>query len=506
MLFNSTEFLIFFGFVFTTYWFLPHKWQNRFLLACSYLFYGSWNWKFLSLIIISTFVDYFCGIYVHESREEKRKKQFLVISLVANLGMLGFFKYYNFFITEASGLLSAVGLKTSISTLNIILPVGISFYTFQTMSYTIDIYRRKLEPTKDFFDLALFVSFFPQLVAGPIERALHLLPQISKQRNFEYDSVVTGLRLAAWGMFKKVIIADRIAAVPDTVFNNVHDYAGIPLIIATVFFAVQIYCDFSGYSDIARGTAKMLGFDITINFNLPYYSKNPVEFWERWHISLSKWFQDYLYFPLAMHYMRKTRGVFNKYKAHFYAMTLIGLWHGANWTFIIFGAYWGLVIIAYIKIKEYLNTNSKKITNPLIKNIFMQSSSYGNMINMTIMFLFVCVGWIFFRANNISDALYILTHAVTGTVKSVYEVTVLSGSIKNEIIGNGLGVSGFEFIVCLLLIGLMEVVHYTQSRVDIGKLFTTKPIAVRWAVYYASIIIMIFYAPSAGQQFIYFQF
>jgi len=506
MLFNSTEFLIFFGVVYSIYWLLPHKGQNRFLLAGSYFFYGSWNWKFLSLLIISTVIDYFCGILIHESTEEKRRKFFLMLGLSASLGMLGFFKYANFFVAEAAGLLSLFGLKGHISTLKIILPIGISFYTFQSMSYYIDVYRKKLKPEKNFLDYALYIAFFPQLIAGPIERATHLLPQVTKKRTFEYNSVVSGLRLAAWGMFKKVIIADRLAVLVDTVFNNVHDYTGIPLIIATFFFAFQIYCDFSGYSDIARGVAKTLGFNLILNFNLPYYSKNPVEFWQRWHISLSSWFQDYLYFPLAMHYMRKTKGVFNKYKAHLYAMALIGLWHGANWTFVLFGAYWGLVIIVYIKIKEYLNINSKNIKNPLVKNLFLENNSYGNAVNMAMMFCVVCVGWIFFRANSLPDVIYIVTHAVTGTLTSLYNVLFQSGNIQNEIFGKGLGVQVSGIITCLLLIGFIEIVHFAQSQVDIEKLFASRPFVVRWAVYYASILLMIFFAPETGQQFIYFQF
>jgi D-alanyl-lipoteichoic acid acyltransferase DltB (MBOAT superfamily) len=250
----------------------------------------------------------------------------------------------------------------------------------------------------------------------------------------------------------------------------------------------------------------MLGFNISINFNLPYYSKNPIEFWERWHISLSKWFQDYLYFPLAMHYMRKTKGAFNKYKAHLISMTLIGFWHGANWNFIVFGLYWGLVIIGYIKIREYLNINFTAIKTPILKSIFMDKKSVTNMIHMAMLFFFVCVGWIFFRANSLSDAIYILTHAVTGTLDSIYGVAVLSESIKNEIIGKGLGVSGIAFISCVTLIGFMEIVHFVQSRVDLEKIFTSWPIVLRWAVYYIFIlIIIIFYAP-ASQQFIYFQF
>ncbi len=506
MLFNSTAFLIFFGLIFTAYWFLPHKWQNRFLLAGSYYFYSNWSWKFLSLIMISTVVDYFCGKYIYESNEKKQKKKFFILSLAVNLGILGFFKYANFFVAEAADFLSIIGFQSNISTLNIILPVGISFYTFQTMSYTIDIYRKKLKPTHDFLDFALFVSFFPQLVAGPIERAVNLLPQITKKRSFEYNSVVSGLRLAAWGMFKKVIIADRLAVVVDTVFNNAHDYTGIPLIIATVFFTAQIYCDFSGYSDIARGVGRTLGFNLTINFNLPYYSKNPVEFWERWHISLSKWFQDYLYFPLAMHYMRKGNGLFNKYKAHLYAMTLIGLWHGANWTFIGFGIYWGLVIISYIKIKEYLSMNSRNSKGSLVERLFMGNRPLNNSISIITMFCFICVGLIIFRANSFSDAFYILTHIVTGTPESIYNIVILSSSIQSEITGKGLGVSEFGFMTCLLLIVFMEIVHFTQSRVDIEEWFTGKPLALRWATYYSSILLMIFFTPMAGQQFIYFQF
>lgn len=338
MLFNSIEFLIFLPSVFILYWFVFNKnlkLQNTLILISSYLFYGWWDYRFLCLIFVSTIVDYFAGINISNQNSNHKRKLFLWFSIVFNLGILGFFKYYNFFIDSWLELLSSFGYEIkSIYTLNIILPVGISFYTFQTMSYTIDIYRGQLKPTRDFISFASFVSFFPQLVAGPIERAKNLLPQILGRREFQYKQGIQGLRLILWGMFKKVVIADSLAPTVNKIFRDYELLDGGILWLGLIYFAIQIYCDFSGYSDIAIGISKLFGFNLMTNFKFPYFSRNIAEFWRRWHISLSSWFRDYLYIPLGGSKNGKSKSLRNI----FTIFLVSGLWHGANWTFI----FWGL--------------------------------------------------------------------------------------------------------------------------------------------------------------------
>ena len=327
MLFNSIEFLIFLPIVFTFYWFIFNKnlsIQNFIILLSSYIFYGWWDYRFLSLIFLSTIVDYIIGLNIPRQESEKLQKLLLYVSILFNVSVLGFFKYYNFFIDSWLSLFSSFGYEIkSIWTLNIILPVGISFYTFQTMSYTIDIYRKKLKPTKDFISFASFVSFFPQLVAGPIERATNLLPQILNKREFRYEQGVQGLRLILWGLFKKVVIADSLSPIVDDIFSNYQDFSGGTLWLGAVYFAFQIYCDFSGYSDIAIGTSKLFGFEIMSNFRFPYFSRNIGEFWRRWHISLSTWFRDYLYIPLG----GSKEGKWKSIRNIFVIFIVSGFWH-----------------------------------------------------------------------------------------------------------------------------------------------------------------------------------
>ena len=344
MLFNTVEFIAFFVVVLGLYWALNHRWQNRLLLVGSYFFYGCWDYRFLSLIVISTVIDYVSGIKIHGSDNRRTRKFFLVLSMCTNLGLLGVFKYFGFFAENFQALMGRIGLETSSSSLRIILPVGISFYTFQTMSYTIDIYRRKLEPTRHFFDFALFVSFFPQLVAGPIERAKRLLPQVLKERHFSKPQFLDGLHLIVWGLFMKMVVADNMARIVDYVFSkHAGSLTGLEIFLGIVAFAFQIYGDFSGYSDIARGTAKCMGFEIMVNFKRPYFSLNPSEFWTRWHVSLSSWLRDYLYISLG----GNRGGTLRMYRNLALTMLLGGLWHGAGWTFIAWGAFHGLILILY---------------------------------------------------------------------------------------------------------------------------------------------------------------
>jgi D-alanyl-lipoteichoic acid acyltransferase DltB (MBOAT superfamily) len=412
MLFNSPTFVLFFAAVFCAYWGLGRrKPQNILLLLASYVFYGTWSWKFLLLLWASTVVDYTIGRLMARATDGRRRRALLIASVAVNLSFLGFFKYYNFFVREAVDLLGALGFEAQPHILQIVLPVGISFYTFQSLGYVIDVYRGKLAAERDFLDYALFVAFFPQLVAGPIERATHMLPQFKSERKFAGAALDSGLQLMVWGLFKKIVIADNLAPYVNAVFADPWFYSASTLATAVVFFAFQIYCDFSGYSDIARGAARTLGFDLIVNFNLPYFSRSPVEFWRRWHISLSQWFQDYLYFPLAMRYVRKG-GWASKYRAHVISMTLIGFWHGANLTFLMFGVYWGLVIAGYMYISEQLQELDPQSRFQRLAAVALPAPVQSALAVLT-MFGVVCIGWILFRAASLTQSWTILTDIVT---------------------------------------------------------------------------------------------
>ena len=380
--------------VFSVYWIFQNKrsYQNVIVLIASYIFYGFWNWKFLALIIISTITDYIVGLKINQEEEQKTKKKILYSSLIINLGILFVYKYYDFFIISWLELCSSFGYEISSKwTIELILPLGISFYTFQTMSYSIDVYFGKINPTKNFITFASYVSFFPQLIAGPIERASNVIPQLEKGRTFQYKQSVEGLRLIFWGLLKKVVIADYLMSYrSDFAFTNYSQLDGGTLLLGLIYFAIQIYCDFSGYSDIAIGTAKLFGIEIISNFNFPYFSRNPFEFWERWHISLSNWIRDYLYFPIAMHYMRIKVGRIGKYKSHIITMALMGIWHGANWKFLGWGIYWAIIIIVYSEIRPYLLTIKKSF---ILK--FLEILS---------MFSITCGSYIFFRSESLTSA------------------------------------------------------------------------------------------------------
>ena len=389
MLFNSIDFAIFLPVVFALYWFVFNKdlkAQNGFILLASYFFYGWWDWRFLCLIFASTCIDYFVGLSLAREETELKRKRWLLLSFFANLGFLAFFKYFNFFVENFTTAYSFFGGSINHTTLNIILPVGISFYTFQTLSYTIDIYRKKLAPTKDFVAFAAFVSFFPQLVAGPIERATQLLPQFFKARIFDYNFAVSGIRLMIWGFFKKIVIADNAGIIVDGIFETYQSQSYIALILGIVLFAFQIYCDFSGYSDIAIGLSRIFGFKLMTNFKFPYFSSNIREFWTRWHISLSTWFRDYLYIPLG-------GSRFSKYISlrNVFAVFLVsGLWHGANWTFIMWGLIHGLLFLPFFLLNVKKNNTD---LSPLTKGLYI-------LLNFAI----VTLAWTYFRADNITIA------------------------------------------------------------------------------------------------------
>jgi len=469
MLFNSIDFAIFLPIVFILYWFVTNKnlkLQNFLIVAASYLFYGWWDWRFLSLILFSTIVDYFVGRKLRIEENQIKRKFLLWTSILVNLGFLGFFKYYNFFLDTFINAFSFFGTEIKANSLNIILPVGISFYTFQTLSYSIDVYKRKLEPTKDFIAFAAFVSFFPQLVAGPIERAKNLLPQFYVKRTFAYKLFSEGVKLIIVGFFMKLVVADRAAIYVNAVYNNVDNHDGLSFIAATVLFAFQIYGDFAGYSLIAIGTARLFGFNLMTNFNRPYFATSVSDFWKRWHISLSTWFRDYLYIPLGGNRVIYPRWLFNI----FITFLVSGLWHGANWTFVIWGALNGI----YLIIEAVLFKSDKK-----------------NIVNVFTTFVLICFSWIFFRANHVNEAFYILK-------------TILSNPGKLFIPGGADVVAPVYAIIAIAILLAAEIKkEYFNNVFTLGG---NKYAIVRWAFYSGIIFIILYMGVFNSSQFIYFQF
>ena len=433
MLFNSLEFGLFLLIVFILYWFVANnnlKIQNCLLLGASYFFYGWWDWRFLLLIIISSFIDYFIGVFLISENLEKRRKRLLVLSIFVNLGLLGFFKYYNFFIDSFTESFTFFGSTINPNRLSIILPVGISFYTFQTLSYTIDVYKKKLKPTRDIISFFAFVSFFPQLVAGPIERATNLLPQFFVKRKFDYSKSVDGLRQILWGFFKKIVIADNCAVYVNDIFENYTIYPSSLLAIGAVLFAFQIYCDFSGYSDIAIGTARLFGFNLMQNFSFPYFSRDIAEFWRRWHISLSTWFRDYLYIPFG-----GSRGsLIIKIRNVVIIFIVSGFWHGASLTFIA----WGLLHALYY-IPLMLLGRNRSNTGSIAKGKYLPTLKEFFQMNIT--FTITVIAWVFFRADNMSHAIAYLVSLFTAPFYS--DLVIDLKTIDMEII--------FIFIGLLIL-------------------------------------------------------
>lgn len=484
MLFNSTTFLIFFLIVFLLYWFVLNKkliYQNILLLIGSYVFYGWWDWRYLILIFISSLSVYLIGQKIQNAKYDKVRKRWLLLSLFINLGILGFFKYFNFFIESWVTLLENFNVSANTYTLNILLPVGISFYTFQSLSYTLDIYNKKLVSAKDVISFFTFVAFFPQLVAGPIERAKHLLPQFNVPRKFQYNFAITGARLVIWGFFKKVAVADNLAILVDAVYSQPESYIGAPMVLATFFFAIQIYCDFSGYSDIAIGISRMLGFDLMTNFKLPYFSKSLTEFWRRWHISLSSWFRDYLYIPLGGSQGNHLRVSFNI----FITFLISGLWHGANWTFVIWGAIHGAMLII------------EKRLSGIIK---WQSNNYiiGS-ISVLITFIIISFTWIFFRSNTVSEAFFIIKNMFSD-IDSYGNLLELSLKFR------GMGLKESDLIYSFIFILILFVIELAKN-VEKLNLLAFKYRVVRWSIYYLLLGITIMEATKNNAvNFIYFQF
>ena len=481
MLFNSVDFAIFMPIVFIIYWAFSKngKIQNIFLLAASYFFYGWWDWRYLSLVLLCSIINYSAGRLMIKNVRQTQRKLILVCSCIVSLGVLGIFKYYDFFVHSFVDAFSIFGIQLQYHTLNLILPVGISFYTFHTLSYTIDVYRRKFEPTKDIASFFLFVSIFPLAMAGPIERATNLLPQIYKKRVFDYDQAVDGMRQILWGLFKKIVIADTCAEIVNYTFENFQTLPASALVIGAVMFAFQIYGDFSGYSDMAIGIGKLLGFKFLRNFNYPYFSRDIAEFWRRWHISLTTWFRDYLYIPLGGSRVSKWKIVRNT----FIIYLVSGFWHGANWTFIVWGLFHALLFVPLIltgKNRKYTNAISEGRLLPTFKEI-------GQMLST---FILVTVGWIFFRADTIKDAIAYLTGIFNSSIFTRPRIGMET-----------------EIITCSILIILMLFTEWLgrseqYAIANLGKKW--KPL-YRFTLYYV-ILLLVFCFAGDKQTFIYFQF
>lgn len=483
MFFDSFDFAIFLPLVFAIYWAIGRyglKLQNAFLLLASYFFYVWWDWRFLSLIILSSVIDFMVAQKIYTSSDGSKKKSWLYVSIAINLGILAVFKYLDFFIENLEFAFSVFGSDEVFTRLEWVLPVGISFYTFQTMSYTIDVFRGKIKPVQDFISFFAYVSFFPQLVAGPIERAANFLPQFQKIRQFKYGQVVDGLRQILWGFFKKMVIADNCAFYVDMFFAEPSAYSGSALLLGAVFFAFQIYGDFSGYSDIAIGTAKLFGFNLMQNFNFPYFSRDIAEFWRRWHISLSSWFRDYLYIPLGGSRTTKWRTLRNI----FIVFLICGFWHGANWTFII----WGVLNAALFIPLYLLNSNRKNTNTVAIENTL---PTLSELIQIGITFFLVVFLWIFFRSDSISLAITYIDGLLD---KSIWSMPIFR-------------LQGNAMVTFLMILFMLVVEWFSRfSAYGFSSVVSLSSRYLRWSVYLMVIFFIGMYSSQFSNGFIYFQF
>lgn len=484
MLFNSLEFAIFLPIVFVLYWALPHRFRWVILFIASYYFYMSWNAAYVVLILFTTIASYTAALLVEKAKTQKAKKWILACTLIICLGILVVFKYFNFFFDAITQAFRLFAIDMHPITLQLLLPVGISFYTFQTLSYTIDVYRGTVKAERHFGIYATFISFFPQLVAGPIERTENLLPQIREKHTFNYDQATYGLKMMAWGFFKKMIIADNLAVYVDKVYDNVYQYHGFALILATIFFAIQIYCDFSGYSDIARGTAKLFGIDLMDNFKSPYFATSIKEFWSRWHISLSTWFRDYVYIPLGGNRTKKWRHYCNL----LITFLVSGLWHGANWTYLAWGAVHGVTQVAETALK----------IKPCKKKFGLVWA-----VRVGIVFAIVVFAWVFFRAQSLPEALHVFTHMFSGIS---HPLSYIRNGFRA---GNvGIGLNEWELLKCVLLYFLpLFVFDYFNAKKDVIQWISNRKVGIRWAIYIGIVFLVLMYKPiTSGAEFIYFQF
>jgi len=483
MFFNSLTFAIFLPIVFFLYWFVFNKTkstQNGLLIFASYYFYSCWDWRFLFLLVFSTFLDYYTGIQIEKGKSENSRKFWFWLSIIVNLGFLGIFKYYNFFASSFADLLNTVGFKASPILLKVILPVGISFYTFHGLSYVIDIYYKRIKAECNFVDYSLFVSYFPLLVAGPIERATHLLPQVKVKREFDYEKAVDGLRQILWGVFKKVVIADNCAIIVNMVFDNPEQYPGSILVLGTVFFAFQIYCDFSGYSDIALGVSRLLGIELLKNFNYPYFSRDIAEFWRRWHISLSSWFRDYLYIPLG-----GSRGsIWTKIRNVIIIFLVSGFWHGANWTFVV----WGFINALFIMPSILINTNRDNLNMVAEGKILPSLKEFGQIIWT---FSLTCFAWIFFRAKDLNNAFCYIKGIFSKSLITIPKFDSNDMSVK---------------VLSILLLLFIVTEWNGRSKNHALEIKGSVPAYFKMALYFFIFMAIMIWGVTGKTEFIYFAF
>ncbi len=483
MLFNSFEYLIFLPSVVVLYFTIPVKWRWLLLLIASYFFYMCWKAEYAILILFTTVVDYFLALKMGRESSGKKKKRWLVISILVNLGMLAGFKYLNFFSESVNALMQITNSGYSFPLYHILLPVGISFYIFQSLSYTIDVYRGIQPPEKHFGKFALYVSFFPQLVAGPIERSTSLLPQINAPCPFNQQNLISGLKLILWGFFKKLVIADRLGMFVSLVYENPTEYHGLPVILATVLFAFQLYTDFSGYTDIARGSARLLGYELMINFNRPLIATSLRDFWNRWHISLTTWFRDYLLYALP--YIRNKKIIQSKvYRNLILTFLLMGLWHGAAWTFVLFGLFHGLMLVVE-------SMAEKPLRRAGISGFLSGRPGFAATLGNLYMFTMLFFSLFLFRANSLNDSVLLLSNAFNFTNSAAY---------AGEILKN------LEVMFGLLMIVVLLVAEHIHAKHNLIELISKRPLPVRWSLYIGFVFFVVLFGVLHQEKFIYFQF
>ncbi len=477
MLFNSFAFVGFFAGFYSVYLLIRGnlRAQNTWLLLASWLFYGYWDWRFLGLLILSSSIDFVTALKIRGTTDDRYRRRWLVVTLITNLAILSFFKYFGFFAANLVAVFHAVGIELDVPTIEILLPVGLSFYTFQSMGYAIDVYRRELEPLRNYLDYALFVAFFPHMVAGPIQRASNLLSQVVNRRTILWPQVHAGVFLIIWGYFKKVLIADRAAVIANEVFNNHAHYHGVDIVLGTLAFTLQIYGDFSGYSDIARGVSKLMGFDLMLNFRLPYFAISPSDFWQRWHVSLSTWLRDYLYIPLGGNRGSELR----TYRNLFLTMLLGGLWHGASWNFVVWGAFHGVILIAY---RYHARVTLQRDTHPRPGS--PQWSARRVLPRIGLMFCLTALGWLLFRA------------------RSMTQIFEMVGSIGVRTSSSSFG---FAAILGVLWLPLLVIELWQYASHD---LLAPSKIGTWWllAFYILLLALLVLYGVRGSTEFIYFQF
>ena len=500
MVFQSFKFLVFFPIAVAVYFAIPFRYRRVFLFIVSYYFYMCFKPEYVVILFASTLIDYYLGLQISKCPDQPKRKKLLVFGIIHNIGLLASLKYLDFFNESLQIILNRFNIFYESAALEIIIPVGISYYILKKVSYLVDVYREPRDVEKKLITFALYVSFFPAIMAGPIDRAKKLIPQFYKKHEFDYKRVTDGLKLMAWGFFKKLVIADRLALFVNEVYSNPAQYEGLSLIMATIYFSIQIYCDFSGYTDIAIGTARVMGFDLMENFHRPYFSTSIGEFWKRWHISLSTWLMDYLFLPIAYSTSRKIKSprvmgvkaeIWSYMLGSVITMLICGLWHGSQWTYIVWGLFHGVYLgVSFI---------TRKIRGKIRKKLKIKKKNFiYNLFRIAVTFSLVTFAWIFFRANSISDAVYIITHLFTGWAV----IFNFSGVLQAV----SFGLLKRELAVALVSVFFMVFVHIVRKHDTMEQLISKQRVVLRWSVYLVILLWILAFGESGGEDFIYFQF